>query len=360
MKNIYFTVGPSQIYPTIKDHTFRALKKDIFSLNHRSKQFEELYQSIDTRLKELLSIPSDYSIFLLSSGTEAMERVIQNTVEGKSFHIVTGTFGDRFYKTSQELGKSAQAHVYDPLTLFKAKDITIPSDAELIALTHNDTSTGMQIPAKEIYEIQAKNPHALIALDAVSSMPYMDIMYDKVDCVFFSVQKGFGMPAGLGILIVSPRAMKKAKQLQEKGVSIGSYHSFLSLEKSTSKFQTPDTPNVFGIYLLANVLQDFLGKGIDVIRKETEIKAKMLYDFFESSDIFTPLIQDTAHQSKTTIVAQVKGGSTKLTKMLEKKGYRIGSGYGERKDQDIRIANFPAHRIEDIKGLIRCIEELVA
>lgn len=352
MSKIYFTVGPSQVYPSVKDHTLRALDDDIFSLNHRGKQFEELYASVDTQLKELLSVPSEYSIFLLSSGTEAMERIIQNTVSEKSFHIVTGTFGDRFYKTSLELGKLAEAHIYDPLTTFRATDVSVPADAELIAFTHNDTSTGMQIPVEEIYAISEKNPDALIAIDAVSSMPYMDVDYSKVDCVFFSVQKGFGMPAGLGILIVSPRAIKKSSLIKEKGISTGSYHSFASLSEYATKSQTPDTPNVFGIYLLSCVLQDFLEKSIAVIRQETEEKASLLYTFFTESPKFSPLIKDTDHQSKTTIVVEVAGGSEALLKTLKEKGFIVGSGYGKHKNDHIRIANFPAHTRESVEGLI--------
>ncbi|HRN96302.1 MAG TPA: aminotransferase class V-fold PLP-dependent enzyme [Candidatus Levybacteria bacterium] len=352
MSHIYFTVGPSQIYPTVKEHTLRALTEDVFSLNHRGKQFEELYASVDRQLKKLLLIPDEYSIFLLSSGTEAMERIIQNTVAKQSFHIVTGTFGDRFYKAAEELGKKATEHVYNPLKVFRASDVTRPADAELIAFTHNDTSTGMQIPADEIYAIGKQNPDALIAVDAVSSMPYMDIDYTKVDCVFFSVQKGFGMPAGLGVLIVSPRALKKSHELVANGISTGSYHSFASLSEYEAKSQTPDTPNVLGIYLLSHVLGDFLQIGIDTIRSETEQKAQMLYQFFQSSNSFAPLIKDADHQSQTTIVAEVAGGSEDLLKSLKEKGFIVGSGYGKHKHDHIRIANFPAHSINNVEGLI--------
>jgi phosphoserine aminotransferase len=346
------------VYPTVASHTKRALEDDIFSLNHRGSQFEKLYESVTTQLKQLLTIPEEYSIFFLSSGTEAMERIVQNTVEKNSFHIVTGTFGDRFYKTAQELGKNAVAHVFDPLKVFSAKDISVPKDAQMIAFTHNDTSTGMQIPASEMYAIAEQNPEALIAIDAVSSMPYMDVDYSKVDCVFFSVQKGFGMPAGLGILIVSPRAIARSKHLQANGISTGSYHSFDSLLKYAEKNQTPDTPNVFGIYLLSKVLIDFHGIGIRNIRNQTEQKAQMLYDYFESSATFTPLVKDTDHRSRTTLVIEVAGGSSGLIKYLHKNGYIVGSGYGEHKNDHIRIANFPAHTIANIEGLIELLKSV--
>jgi phosphoserine aminotransferase len=352
MQNIYFTVGPSQIYPSVKRHMLAALEEDIFSLNHRGEKFEKLYQQIESKLQQLLRIPQDYSIFFLSSGTEAMERIIQNTVKDHSYHIVTGTFGDRFYKTAQEMGKNPTAHVFDPLQGFKASEVEICGECELIAFTHNDTSTGVQIPMEEIYAMAAQNPDALIAIDTVSSMPYVDIEYTKVDCVFFSVQKGFGMPAGLGIAVLSPRAIARAEQLQKEGLSIGSYHSFLTLEKSAAKHQTPDTPNVFGIYLLEKVLTDFLSIGIDKIRSETDEKANLLYEYFATTEKFVPLVEDFKHRSQTTLVVEVKGGSNELLNNLEQQGLIVGPGYGEDRDNHIRIANFPAHSKEDVKRLI--------
>lgn len=358
MKKTYFTVGPSQLYPTVEEYTQEALQNDIFSLNHRSKEFEQLYQSAVEGLKTLLDIPQDYSLFFVSSGTEAMERIIQNTVDTNSFHIVTGTFGDRFYQTAKELGKQPDHYVYDPQKIFSANDISVHENAELIAFTHNDTSTGMQIPVSEIYTIAEKNPDALIAVDAVSSLPYMDIDYSKVDCVFFSVQKGFGMPAGLGVLIVSPRALKKSQLLVDEGVSTGSYHSFASLASYAKKYQTPDTPNVFAIYLLSRVVQDMLTQGIYTMRKDTDTKADMLYSFATASQRFAPYIQDSAHQSKTTLILTVANGNHDVLQKTEEQGFIVGSGYGEHKDEHIRIANFPSHTQESIAGLIECLKSV--
>lgn len=358
MSNIYFTVGPSQAYPTINKHIKSAIDEEVLSMSHRGSQFMDIYQSVEDQLKKLLSIPSDYSIYFLSSGTEGMERVIQNTVEKKSYHIVTGTFGDRFYKASTELGKSASAHVFNPTDGFSAADVSVPTDAELIAFTHNDTSTGMQIPMDEIYAVGEQNSDALIAIDTVSSMPAVDIDYSKVDAVFFSVQKGFGLPAGLGVLIVSPRAVNKSIKLAKNGVVIGSYHNFLQLKKYAEKLQTPDTPNVLGIYLLNKILSDLLKTGIKQIRRETKEKAEMLYHFFEESKEFSPVVKEKAIRSETTLVIEVLGGSSELIKKLKTQGIIIGSGYGENKNKHIRIANFPAHSKDDINRLLSALKNV--
>jgi phosphoserine aminotransferase len=76
---------------------------------------------------------------------------------------------------------------------------------------------------------------------------------------------------------VNDKCIAKAEQLLSKGISIGSYHSIPSLYTHAVKNQNPETPNVLGIYLLAQVVEDMVRRGITAIRKETEYKAALLY-----------------------------------------------------------------------------------
>ena len=354
MKKIYFTVGPSQIYPTVPGYIKEAVEGDVLSLSHRGEWFQGLYQETNEKLKELLSIPDTHKIYFLGSATEGMERSIHNTVEVCSAHVVTGTFGKKFFEIARDLGKEAEK-----IDVGVREEIPVSLEfgsAELIAFTHNDTSTGYQMPLEEIYQISNNNPSALIALDTVSSLPDVDVDYTKVDLVLFSVQKGFGLPAGLGVLVVSPRAFEKAESLVKKGVSIGSYHNFLNMEKYAQKHQTYVTPNVLGIYLFSLVLEDMLGVGIEKIRQETREKARMLYDFFESNDKCRVVVKEEKYRSVTTPVVEIEGGSKELLAKLSEKGYVVGAGYGENKNSQIRVANFPAQKVSDIKNLIELMQ----
>ena len=160
--------------------------------------------------------------------------------------------------------------------------LLIPADTELIAVTHNETSTGVSLPLDFIYDLKEKNPNALLAVDAVSSLPYPDFDYSKLDSVFFSVQKGFGLPSGLGVWMVNDKCLAKAENLLSKGISIGSYHTLPGLQSFAIKNQTPETPNVLGIYVLSKVVRDMIRRGISNIRKETEYKAALLYHTLEN------------------------------------------------------------------------------
>jgi phosphoserine aminotransferase len=208
---------------------------------------------------------------------------------------------------------------------------------------------------KYIYQVKEANPDALITMDIVSSVPYVDIDFSKIDLTFFSVQKGFGLPAGLAVMIVSPRALEKAQEVEVTDSDMTTYRKFSVMKKYADKFQTFETPNVFGLYLFSGVIDDMLSKGINAIRTETEQKASYLYSFFLESIRYS--LPDIAEEfrSKTVVVAGVEGGSAGLLTKLKEQGIVVGAGYEAAKDEQIRIANFPALSIEDTQNLIRLL-----
>ena len=348
----FFTVGPSQLYPTVEGYIKKALEDDVFSMNHRGDVFGEMYQRIDTSLHTFLGIPKAYSVFFLGSATEGMERIIQNCVAKKSHHIITGSFGKRFYQIALDLKKQAEKYEVEFGLGVDVSKIKISKNIELIAVTQSDTSTGVVISESDIAALKKRNPHALIAVDVVSSIPYTNLDYSLMDAVFFSVQKGFGLPAGLGVLVLSPEAMEKSKWLKKKGYATSGFHSFEELHAYSLKHQTPETPNVFDIYLLDKVLHDMLRLGITNIRKDTDAKAHLMYDFFENHKDFAPFVKTHRDRAKTVLVIEVKGGSEGLVQRLKNKGIHVGSGYGPFKESHIRIANFPAHSMQMVKKLL--------
>jgi Phosphoserine aminotransferase len=76
-KPIFFTVGPTKLYPTVNKHILNALKENIPSISHRSEKFINIFKESVSNLKKLLNIPADYEVFFLSSATEAMEELLK-------------------------------------------------------------------------------------------------------------------------------------------------------------------------------------------------------------------------------------------------------------------------------------------
>lgn len=348
-----FSPGPSQLYFTTETHYKTAFKEGIPSLSHRSKTFEHIYKHTQDSLRELLGIPATHHIFFTSSATEIWELLIQNLVEEKSSHFVNGAFSEKFYQASVQLKRKAE--------LIKAEDgkgfnSPVKLDAELIGVTHNETSTGVSLPKDFIYGLKKLNPNSLIAVDAVSSLPYADFDYSQVDSVYFSVQKGFGMPPGLGVWIVNDACIGKAEQLLAKGKSIGTHHTLPFYLKNGLKNQTPETPNSLAIYVLGKVAEDMARRGIEIIRKETEYKSVILYNLLANHLKLTQFVIEKEYQSPTVIIASCNVDAKPLTAYLMEKGIEPGEGYGIHKGKQLRFANFPAHSKEQFELLVDSLE----
>lgn len=356
MKKVYFTPGPSQLYPSFKHHMDQAINENIGSISHRSLKFKQIYQDTASSLKRLMDIPPSHHVLFLSSSLESMERIIESCVEKHSYHLVNGSFSQKFHEIALELKKVAKKTDTTWGEGFDMESVKIPKLSEIICVTQNETSTGVSIPMEEIYELKSTYPGKLLVVDVVSSVPYPKIDFNKIDAVFFSVQKGFGLPAGLSILIVNDLIIKKAKLLEKKGQNIGSYHNLVSLYEKSLEQQTPETPNVLNIYLLGQVCREMLKVGITKIRKQTETKADLIYQYFDRHPNYRPFVEDKRWRSKTTIAVNVKGQSDQVVRHLEKMGLIVGKGYGKFKNDHIRIANFPSHRLKDVRILLKNFE----
>ena len=351
MSLTFFTPGPAQLYPTFETHLQTFVNDQLGSISHRSQQYRDLHKFTVDQLRILLNVPETHAIMFLGSASEVWERIIFNCVELESFHLVNGSFSKKFCEYSTALNKYAH-NLEKPMgSGFTAAEITVPEYAELICTTHNETSSGVQMPVSEIHKLKQKNPEKLIAVDMVSSAPYPDLDYSLIDTAFFSVQKAFGLPAGLGVWIVNEKCLHKAEHIRSQ-YSIGAHNDLPTLWKNALNNETPATPNVMGIYLLGKIAEDFNKIGVKTIRKETEQKAALIYKFLEKASGFSPFVKEKPNRSLTVVVANTEINSADIIKKIKEKGMVIGSGYGQFKATQVRIANFPATSAEQVEKLI--------
>lgn len=348
-----FTVGPSKLYPGVTDFITRSLQEGLGELSHRSPQFSILSENTLTSFRSFFQIPDDYHIYYLSSATEGMEVVLRSGVTTKSCHVVNGNFGELWSKQAQRAQKEVQV-----LTNGEQRvplDAIVPdADAELLAITANETASGISYSPEDLAKIRHRYPECLLAVDVTSSMGAVAYDFRSADAWFFSVQKALGMPAGLGLLVVSPRFFEKAHLREAEGHDVGAHHSLPGLHKKmVGKYQTPTTPNVLSIAtlgFLADSLQKEYGDIVSLYQY-TSAKAQKLYAFFEAHPSLSPAVQEG--RSETTIV--VDGSEDYLQDLharLATKDIVVGKGYGLKKTTQLRIANFPVHREEDMQVLL--------
>ncbi len=356
---IYFTPGPTQLHPAVQKGIHSALADGICSISHRSERFREIYRGAAAGIRALMQVPESHHILFVSSATEAMERIIQSCAGSRSFHFVNGAFSKRFFDISHMLRKNPERIDVQAGGGFSLQDTVIPEDIDLVCITQNETSTGVWIPPEDIARLKAKYPEKLFAVDIVSSAPCVELDPGAVDLAFFSVQKCFGMPAGLGVLIANGRSVETARALRTRGVQGESYHSILSLVELAAQAQTYETPNVLAIYLLKNVSEWMHQYGIGRIRGEMREKAEFIYGSLSTIPGAKAFVENEKFRSPTVIVADVQKSASDLRRVLASQGLQVGSGYSEFKEKQIRIANFPSHSMDDMRRLLAAIREVM-
>lgn len=341
---ISFYPGPSRIYPKVTRYMADACREGIVSINHRSEAFMELYRTTIQLFKAKFFLPDQYALYFVSSATECWEIIAQSLTERLSIHLFNGAFGQKWHGYASQL-VSTKAWPFDVQHVLQPSKY---SDADVICITQNETSNGTQVKAGIIQRIRQLNPDALIAVDATSSMGGIQLNWSDADIWFASVQKCFGLPAGLGILICSPAAIRKAEFINERE----HYNSLLLLEEMRQRNQTSYTPNVLGIYLLMRVLQDMK----DIVRIEKTIRGryrKWERFFDEKSPNLNFLIQNKKVRSYTVLtIATQPEILEELKNKARESGFMLGEGYGAWKQNTFRIANFPALKRSEIARLM--------
>lgn len=346
--NLTFYPGPSQLYPQVEGYLLDAYQSGILRMNHRSTAFMDMLAHTIAGLYEKLNIPLDYEIYFTSSATECWEIVSQSLVEKSSLHAYNGAFGEKWFEYAQRL-HSAFGHSFDLNDSLYVEMSEHFAESELLCLTHNETSNGTAISYQSLRQTR-KNFSGLIAVDATSSMGGVILPWEMGDVWFASVQKCFGLPPGLGVLVVSPQAIERAKAIGERK----HYNSLLFVRDNFLKNQTPYTPNTLGIYLLGRVMAHV--QPIELVDDQIINRAEDLYHFLREN-AFEVLVDNPSVCSQTVIA--LRGNESQIQNLREKalaNGMLLGKGYGTWKNTSLRIANFPAITDADMKRLKKFLE----
>ncbi|MFN4144776.1 MAG: aminotransferase class V-fold PLP-dependent enzyme [Runella sp.] len=359
---ISFYPGPSKVYPQVEQYLTDAFRTGVLSMNHRSQGFMDVLKETLRLLHQKLNIPPDYKIYLVSSATEAWEIVAQSLTAQHSAHHYNGAFGKKWFsytshivpQTSGSLfpiQKTILGHLFDPNEpAMSAFNRARWQGYEVLCITHNETSNGTQICQEDLAQIREFTP-ALIAIDATSSLGGVSFDWTVGDVWFASVQKCLGLPAGLGIMVCSQRALAKAREVKDEL----RYNSLLFIDENFEKYQTHYTPNALGIYLLMRVMEQV--PPIAEVSQKIKQRAAEWYHFLENETQWQPLIQNPEVRSDTVIAVE---GTPEAIENIKKKaaseGITLGNGYGEWRKTTFRIANFPAindDEIEKLKEILR-------
>ncbi|MGD2183130.1 pyridoxal-phosphate-dependent aminotransferase family protein [Lusitaniella coriacea] len=238
-------------------------------IGHRSPEYSEIQAEVTENLKWLHQTEQDVHI-LAASGTGAMEAGIINFLSPGDRVLCgcNGKFGDRWAEVCEAYGLSVEritAEWGKPLDTeqFRAKlEADTDKTIKAVILTHSETSTGV------LNDLETINKHvkahgALIIVDAVTSLGAVNLPIDELglDVVASGSQKGYMLPPGLGLVVVSPKAWTayETAKLPRYYFDLGKYR------KATAKNSSPFTPPVNLVLGLQAALQMMREEGLENI-----------------------------------------------------------------------------------------------
>jgi len=290
-----------------------------------------------------------------------MEGAIRSCTSRKAAVFSCGAFGDRWYKMAVTNNVKADLYNVDmgkAITPEMVDAALATGQYDLIAVQHNETSTGITNPIEEIAEVVNKYKDVIFCVDAVSSAGGAKIEVDKlgIDILITSTQKALGLPPGMAICTFSERAIKRAETVEFRGT----YFDLLAMYKYLKKknYQYPSTPSLSHMFAMDYQLDNILKEGLDKRFKRHEQMANLVRAWAQKHfELFT----DKNHLSNTlTVIKNTQNiNISQLNSKLMEKGMQIANGYGDLKEKTFRISHMGDYQLEDIQYLLDTIDEIL-
>lgn len=342
---ITFYPGPSRLYSEVETYLAEAFHSGLLSMNHRSQPFMDMLAETMVLMKQKLLIPDSYQIVFTSSATECWEIIAQSLTGSKSYHLYNGAFGQKWFDYANRIHGRSIGSAYN---LDEQPNLPDHESDSLLCLTHTETSNGSVISDSSLVRLREAFK-GLIAVDATSSMGGVALPWETADVWYASVQKCFGLPSGLAVMVLSPAAVERTILLNENR----HYNSLGFVVDNFKKFQTPYTPNILGIFLMNRLMNSI--QSINLIGSELERRSLSICRFLEENGMF-PLVRNPECRSHTVIAVEDSGEKVAAVKVFAReREIVLGNGYGRWKETSFRIANFPAIPEEEFERLRECL-----
>lgn len=290
MKKHNFSAGPSILPQAVFEKASKAVLNfedsglSILEISHRSKEFLNVIEKARALALEIAGLDDSYEVLFLHGGASTQFlSVPYNLLEKKAAYIDTGTWSNKALKEAQLFGNveiiassKADGYKYIP------KDFSIPSDADYLHITTNNTIYGTQfhhIPETNI---------PLVA-DMSSDIFSRDIDYSKFSLIYAGSQKNLGTSGSTMVLVKKAILGKVSRKIP----SILDYQNQI---KNESMFNTPTT---FSIYVNLLVLQWIQEKGgVKALEKLNKDKAELLYNEIDRN----PLVEGYATKEDRSLM----------------------------------------------------------
>ncbi|TMB76865.1 MAG: alanine--glyoxylate aminotransferase family protein [Chloroflexi bacterium] len=329
-------------------------------IDHRGPEFAAILAEVTAGAKRVFKTKNDL-LLLTSSGTGGLESAVANLVSPGDEVVVAlcGNFGERFAALASAYGADVVRLEFEWGQPVDAGDLEVilqrHPKARVVLLTHNETSTGLTNPLRELAQT-ARSAERLVVVDGVSSISSIDIETDAwgIDVAVSGSQKGWMAPPGLALVSVSERAWVQ----QAKARSPRFYFDWKEAKTWADKGMTPFTPAVPVAFALQEGLRMLEEEGLANVYERHARLARATQAGLQALG-FQLFAQD-GYRSNTVTSALPPAGLdvAALRKLLDTKyGVVIAGGQAKMTGKMVRVGHLGAVAEGDVVQVIWAMEQ---
>ena len=277
-----FSAGPAMmpepVLEEIRDEmmNYRGSGMCVMEMSHRSPEFMQIAAEAEQDLRELMGIPDNYKVLFIQGGATLQFSMIPMNLmkNGKAVYIETGAWSKKAAAEAKKVGQVITVSSKDKNYTYipDCSDLDIPEDTDYVYICENETIHGTTWQT-----LPNTKGHVLVA-DQSSMFLSKPCNVADYGLIYAGVQKNVG-PAGMVVVIIREDLIRD---------DLGDLPVYLQYKTHADSDSMYNTPNCWALYCCGKVFKYLkaLG-GLEAMDKLNREKAKVLYDFLDSSKMFS-------------------------------------------------------------------------
>lgn len=357
MSRVYnFSAGPAVLPEEVLKEAademldYKGCGMSVMEMSHRSKTYDNIIKEAEADLRELMNIPDNYKVLFLQGGASQQFAMIpMNLMKNKvADYIVTGQWAKKAYQEGLIYGKANKIASSEDKTFSyipDCSDLPISDDADYVYICENNTIFGTKF-----WELPNTKGKTLVS-DVSSCFLSEPVDVTKYGVIYGGVQKNIG-PAGVVIVIIREDLITED--------TLPGTPTMLQYKIHADNDSLYNTPPAYGIYICGKVFK-WIKKmgGLEVMKKRNEEKAKVLYDFLDSSKMFSnPVEKKDRSLMNVTFVTGDAELDAKFVKEAKEAGFENLKGH--RVVGGMRASLYNAMPKEGVEKLVEFMKKFEA
>ena len=358
MSRVYnFSAGPSmlpeKVLKTAADEMldYKGSGQSVMEMSHRSKTYQAIFDETEALLREVMNIPDNYKVLFLQGGASTQFAMIPLNLmnkNNKADFVVTGQWAKKAYKEAARYGTANVVASSEDKTFSyipKLDKATFTPDADFFHICVNNTIYGTK------WNTLPETGDVPLIGDISSCILSEPIDVSKFGMLYAGAQKNMA-PAGVTIVIIREDLIGNAMDITPTMLNYQTH------SENGSMFNTPPCYCIYIAKLVLEWIKNDIG-GLEKMKEINEKKAKLLYDFLDSSEMFRGTV---VAEDRSLMNVPFVTGNDELDAKFVKEATAAGfvNIKGHRSVGGMRASIYNAMPIEGVEKLVEFMKAFEA